>query len=167
MVFFLSFLFFSSWTFIEVWNRFKELIAPIGSSFETVVAFTLFCSVTMFLCAILLRIALFNGMRKMSGNRQSCCKDIRHFISKLYALNYGDIGKQCFRLQTLPQMRKCLKKSISFESENWFRKVTKSVQNSTSQMRKCLKQNNMFWIRKLIQKSNQIWLKNDFRNQHP
>ena len=40
-----SFLFFSSWTVIEVWNRFKELIAPIGSSFETVVAFTCFVSI--------------------------------------------------------------------------------------------------------------------------
>ena len=33
-------------------------------------------------------------------------------------------------------------------------------------MRKCLKIN-MFWIRKLIQTSNQIWLTNDFTNQHP
>ena len=35
-----------------------------------------------------------------SDLKQSCCKDIRHFISKEYALNYGDIGKHCFRLQT-------------------------------------------------------------------
>ena len=72
---------------LQVWTR------PI-------ISVTLFCSVTMFLCDITLRIVLFNRMRKMSGNRQSCCKDIRHFISKIYALNYGDIGKQCFRLQT-------------------------------------------------------------------